>query len=193
MKIELSNTPLLLPLPTVLVATYGKDDLPNAMTASWASPCNANPPCIGVAIRHSRTTYDNIRVRRGFTINIPTAAQATATDYLGLVSGRKEPDKVARAGFHTARASVVDAPLLAECPLNIELSWRHELDMGCHIWVVGEVQRIHAVRDITTEDGHIDATKLAPLVYLPGVQQYVRIGDVVDKAFSCGRSLKGGA
>lgn len=41
-------------------------------------------------------------------------------DYLGIVSGNRVPDKVARTGLHVAKSEFVDAPGLSEFPLTLE-------------------------------------------------------------------------
>ena len=41
-----------------------------------------------------------------------------ACDYVGIVSGNKEPNKFAKAGFHAAKSEFVDAPPIIFDPMN---------------------------------------------------------------------------
>jgi flavin reductase (DIM6/NTAB) family NADH-FMN oxidoreductase RutF len=190
MKSRLDPVPMLYPMPAVLVATYRSDGTANAMTVGWTAACNAEPPCIGVAIRNGRQTHANIVARKAFTINIPRADQAVPVDFLGIVSGTTDPDKIEKSGFTTQPAELVDAPIIVECPINVELKLLHALDLGCHTWFVGEVVRIHADDDVLESDRRINVTALNPLVYMSNVKRYAAVGELRETAFSCGRALK---
>ena len=58
-----------------------------------------------------------------FTVSIADAAHAEACDYVRMVSGRKVPDKLARAGLHTERAETVDAPVIRSCRWRWSAGW----------------------------------------------------------------------
>ena len=59
-------------------------------------------------------------MHKAFTVSMGTKDQVTACDYVGLVSGKKAPDKFAKAGFHATKSSFVDAPCIDELPLTLE-------------------------------------------------------------------------
>lgn len=189
-KRALGPTPLLFPMPAVLVATTCEDGRPDAMTAAWAAVCCHAPPCVGVAIRTSRLTLANIEARSAFSVNVPRADQAVAVDYLGIVSGRKEPDKVARAGLTAVPARAVDAPLLSECPVSLECRVVERLPLGSHVWVVGEVVEAHVEEALLDERDAVRVTELDPLVYCTSAREYRRLGGEVGRAFSAGDALR---
>lgn len=92
--------------------------------------------------------------------------------------------------FTVAGGKLAGAPLVEECPLNLECKVIHRLDLGSHILVVGEIVETHVSRDCLDESGKkVLPAKIDPLIYTPSSQQYQRLGEVVGKAFHDGRRL----
>jgi len=187
MRKRLGASPMIIPLPAVLVATYSEDGTPNAMTAAWASPCCHTPPCVGVAVRDSRKTFSNIRARRAFTINLASADMVADVDYIGLVSGHQVPDKLARIGLATERAAVVDAPVIARCPICIECRLAHAVPLGTHTWFVGEVVEVQADERAVTAEGIVDLEALDPLGYATSAGEYRGLGRPLGRAYRIGK------
>jgi flavin reductase (DIM6/NTAB) family NADH-FMN oxidoreductase RutF len=173
-------------MPALLVGTYSENDVPNAMTAGWAAVCCAEPACLGVAIRKSRKTHENIGRHGAFTLNVPTCDLAQAVDYLGIVSFHQVADKLGRAGLHPEPAFFVKAPMVLECPVNLECRLVAHLDLGSHTWFVGELLETHVDEGLVTETGALDVTLLDPLCYTTSVKDYRHLGAVVGPAFSLG-------
>jgi flavin reductase (DIM6/NTAB) family NADH-FMN oxidoreductase RutF len=190
MKLKLGASPVVFPLPAILVATYGDDGTPNAMTAAWAASCCHDPPCVGVAVRDKRLTYANIVARQAFTINVPSAGLAREVDYLGIVSGKRQPDKLARIGLQTERCPTADAPLISSCPIAVECRLYEQLRLGTHTWFVGRVIDVHVDAELVGEDGTIDVAALDPLAYATSAGQYHRLGEAIGRAYSIGKALK---
>jgi len=187
MRKRLGASPMIFPMPAVLVATYDDDGTPNAMTAGWASACCHTPPCLGVAVRDSRKTFANIRARRAFTVNIASADMAADVDYLGIVSGHQTPDKLARLGLATERAAIVDAPIIERCPISVECRLVHALPLGTHTWFVGEVVEVQADERVVTADGIVDLDALDPLAYATSAGEYRAIGRALGRAYRIGK------
>ena len=192
MKKKLGPRPILFPMPAVLVGTYGEDGTPNAMTAAWAGVCCAEPPCAGVAVRRERLTHRNIGQKRAFTLNVPPARLAEKVDYLGLVSGEREPGKLKKAGIDCETGSKVDAPVLLACPVNLECRLLQAVDLGSHTFFIGEVMETTVDEKIVRPDGKLDLAALDPLVFCPLNRAYHRLGGEVGLAFSIGRALLDG-
>ncbi|MBN2524759.1 MAG: flavin reductase family protein [Deltaproteobacteria bacterium] len=189
MKKQIELSPLILPLPAVLVATYDIDGNPDAMVASWAAPCSQTPPCLGVALRSSRQTYANIIESKAFTINVPDVNQAVPSDYLGLVSAKKNPDKLQQSGFHIAKSCKVNAPIIEECALNIECVLIEKLKIGSHVWMVGEIICVQADETYLTLEGKFNDNGFKPLGYLGASKKYVSDYRIGEAAFHIGNAL----
>lgn len=181
-KINLDPGPMLYPTPAVLVAAL-VDGRPNCMTAAWCGVASSSPPALTVGIRPERHTYRGIRDHGVFSINVPSVALAHKVDFAGVYSGRKE-DKSGL--FAYAYGQTENAPIVADCGLNLVCRHRHTLALGAHDLLVGEVVEVLADEACLT-DGAVDATKLDPLIYSGGTGVYQGLGAIVGKAFSMGK------
>jgi flavin reductase (DIM6/NTAB) family NADH-FMN oxidoreductase RutF len=176
-----------MPCPLVLGGTMEHAD---ALAVAWIAIGGANPPTIVMALRHSRRTLELIRETGEFTVNIPRARDAAVVDYFGMVSGH-DHDKFAETGWTLEPASVVSAPLIAQCPYNLECRVLSETDNGSHVLVVGEVVQSHAEESILDATGtKVDVALLDPLIYIAGSREYRRLGEKVADAFSIGTTVK---
>ena len=182
MKKQLGPKPLIMPLPCLLLGTYSEDCTPNAMTCAWTSICCHKPLAAGVAVRHNRHTFANLQRTKAFTLNVPRSSQVAEVDYLGTVSGAKEPDKVELAGLETEKGTEVEAPILTACPINIELALIDQMAIGSHSWFVGEIKEVHVDEEAVEESGSFNLSALDPLLYIPGLSQYGSVGQTVGRA-----------
>ena len=154
---------LFLPKPLALISTSTPDGGDNLMTAAWVNVACMEPPMLAVAVRQSRYTFECIGQSGEFVVNLPGEDLLAAVELCGNVSGR-EGDKFARAGLKREPASRVSAPLVAECPVNIECALRERLELGSHTLFVGEVLAVHVDDSITDEAGHLEVERMRPFV-----------------------------
>ena len=98
-----------------IIGTYNADGTPNAMNAAWGGISEETE--ITICVDSTHKTAENLISRKAFTVSMATANCVAACDYVGLVSGNKEPDKFAKAGFHATKSEFVDAPLIDELPM----------------------------------------------------------------------------
>ena len=177
----------LFPVPAVLVTSCLEGSDPDIITIAWTGVMCSDPPVVYISVRPvGRHSYGLIKESGEYVINIPTAAQARVVDYCGMVSGR-DVNKFKETGLHPVPALHVKAPLIAECPVNIECRLFRTVDCGSHQLTIGEVVEIHASRDIVT-DGKPDTEKLDPIVYAQS--SYWRVGRQLAKAFSAGKEYR---
>ncbi|MBE0429953.1 MAG: flavin reductase family protein [Thermoleophilia bacterium] len=188
MKKSLGAKTIASPVPAWAIGTYSGDGKPNVMTAAWGSICCSRPPCMAVALRQATSTYGNMVARQAFTISIPSQEQVREIDYIGLVSGR-DRDKFADLGLTPGRAEHVDAPYIQEFPVIIECKLLHKIELGLHTQFIGETMDIKADESILDGKGHVDASKLRPVVFTPGIRTYHGLGDYLGRAFSIGREI----
>ena len=172
------------PTPVYIVGTYGKDDEPTAMNVAWGGLCSSEPPCVMIAIRKERYTYENIMERKEFTVNFPDAAHVKEADYLGLVSGKKAK-KFEVAGLTAKKGEKVNAPVIEEFPMALECKVKSFED-GI---LIGEIMNVNADESILT-NGQIDPKKLKPITYDPVNHAYIGLGEKVGNAFKDGLKLK---
>lgn len=169
------------PQPCVMIATWDKDRTPDVMMAAWAGQYDYRQ--IVVSMSKHKTT-ENLELTGAFTVSFADVHTVAESDYLGLVSGGKVPDKVAKAGFTVTPSPNVDAPIIDQYPLTLEckvVSWADGI-------LVGEVVNMSADERILT-DGKVDLTKLQPIVFDAAALCYRAIGAEVGKAWGAGKAF----
>ena len=117
-----------------------------------------------------------------------TADQLVACDYVGIVSGKKEPDKVAKAGWTAVKSEFVDAPLFAQLPMAMECELISYDPASCRL--VGKIVNVSADESILNEKGVVDPAKLRPITFDPMNNAYLVLGEKVGNAFADGVQLK---
>ena len=186
MRKNFGSKPMCYPMPVYIIGTYNEDGTPNAMNAAWGGISEEEEISICVDAEHK--TAANILARKAFTVSMATARYAAACDYVGIVSGNKEPEKFAKAGFHATRSAFVDAPLIDELPMALECELISYDPETCRL--VGKIVNVCAEESILDEKGKVDAGKLQPITYDPMSHHYLVLGEKVGQAFHDGLQLK---
>ena len=169
------------PQPCVMIATWDKDHTPDVMMAAWAGQYDHNQ--IVVSMSKHKTT-ENIELTGAFTVSFADVRTVAESDYLGIASGAKVPDKVAKVGFTVSPSPNVDAPIIDQYPLTLEckvVSWKDGI-------LVGEVVNMSADECILT-DGKVDLGKLQPIVFDAAALAYRALGEVVGQAWGSGKKF----
>lgn len=174
------------PMPVFIIGTYNEDGTPNAMNAAWGGVTEEAQLTICVDADHK--TAKNVLARKAFTVSMGTAAYVEACDYVGIVSGNKEPDKFRKAGFHATRSTFVDAPLIDELPMALECEMISYDPESCHL--VGKVVNVCVDEAYLDADGKVDVEKLQPITFDPVHHRYLVLGQAVGRAFHDGLALK---
>ncbi len=186
MRKNFGAKPMCYPMPVYIIGTYGADGTPNAMNAAWGGISEETE--ISICVSEDHKTTENILARKAFTVSMATAKYLTACDYVGIVSGNKEPDKFAKAGFHATKSSFVDAPLIDELPMALECKLISYDPETCRL--VGQIVNVCAEESVLDESGKVDVAKLQPLTYDPMHHTYFTLGEKVGQAFHDGLKLK---
>lgn len=122
------------PMPNTIVSCR-KDGHDNALAVGVASVASIDPVMVMIGIIPSRFSYDMVKDTGKFVVNIPTKEFSEKYMYLGTVSGRDE-DKL--ASINTTDADIIDAPILTDCPVNIECSVVDSIQPGSHELFIGK-------------------------------------------------------
>ncbi len=189
-KVLMGSRPLLYPTPIVLVGA-NVDGKPNFMVAAWCGVVNSEPAMVSVSVQHHRYTYKGITQNMAFSVNIPSIDMVKETDYCGIISGSRV-DKVEACKFKVFGGKLDNAPLIEQCPVNLECKVVDVLNLGSHALFIGRIEETHVSEDCLT-DGEPDVAKIKPFTFIvsPG-SQYQALGEVVAQAFSVGKELKVG-
>ena len=186
MRKNFGPKPMCYPMPVYIIATYNADGTPNAMNAAWGGITETEE--ITICVDSGHKTAENLQARKAFTVSMATAQQMAACDYVGIVSGNKEPDKFSKAGFHAVKSQFVDAPIIEELPMALECDVISYDEETCRL--VGRIVNVCAEESILGEDGKIDAAKLQPITFDPVSHRYLALGEIAGQAFHDGLKLK---
>ena len=175
----------LYPMPVLIIGTYDEKGTPNAMNAAWGGVYDTNQVMICLADDHKTT--ENIKKSGAFTVSFATVKTVVACDYVGIVSANDLPNKLEKAGFHTAKSEFVNAPIIDELPMCAECRLiKFNEDGIC----IGEIVNISADESVLDENGKVDAKKLNPIIYDGMTHAYWSFGEKVGRAFFDGKSIK---
>ena len=174
------------PMPVFIIGTYNDDGTPNAMNAAWGGISEESE--ITICVDNTHKTAENLVARKAFTVSMATARMMAACDYVGIVSGTKEPEKFAKAGFHATKSEFVDAPLIDELPMALECELLSYDEKTCRL--VGRIVNVCVDESVLGENGKVDVAKLAPITYDPANHAYLVLGEKVGQAFHDGVVLK---
>ncbi len=185
MKINLGKKTILYPMPVLMVGTYDKKENPDLMAAAWGGIFNDNMVCL--CLDRSHKTVTNLKERKAFTVAVADASHVAECDYVGIVSANSEPDKLKKAGLTAVKSTAVDAPVIEQLPLTLEcqlVSYDDNTEQA-----VGNIINVIADDSILT-NGKVDPAKLEAITYDPVNFTYIKLGEVVGKAFSDGKKFK---
>lgn len=167
---------LLYPLPAALVSVRGKDGRSNLITIAWCGTVCSDPPMLSISVQKRRFSHAMLAETGEFVLNLTTEETARATDLCGVLSGR-DVDKWERSGLHEEPASVVSAPLVRECPVNIECRVTETLELGSHDMFLAEVVAVDADERYFDENGRFDLDRCRLIAYSHG--EYRALGPVI--------------
>ena len=183
-KIKLSTESICYPMPCVLVGVNigGK---PNYLTIANFSAVSIKPAYLIVSMNKAHYSNSGIKENGTFSVNVPSAAMADATDYCGLVSG-KNNDK--SAIFETFYGKLKTAPMIKECPYNVECKLIQMVDLPANELFIGEI--IAAYSDERyLKNGLPDLRLMTPFILSMPERKYLGLGTEVGPAWEIGKKL----
>ena len=108
------------------------------------------------------------------------------TDYCGIMTGKKT-DKAAL--FDVFYGRLETAPMIRQCPVNMEMALHDVLDFKTHDIFVGELVETYADETVLT-GGKVDIAKVRPLLFDMASVRYWSLGPSVGNCWNAGKALK---
>ena len=179
-KKSIKPTSALLITPVVLLTCQDEGAKPNIITLAWVGVANSEPPMISVAIRPDRHSHGIVRKTGEFVANLPTTDILKEMDFCGVASG-SQADKFLATKLTPLPAEKVKAPLIKECPVNLECRVKQFLPLGSHDLFLGEVVAVHMDTEIQNEKGRLDIFKAKLFAFHPGAMEYWSLGDRIGR------------
>jgi len=169
------------PIPTVILGSCVNGKA-NFSTIGNCGIISMHPATIYVSTDINHYTNMGIREKGEFSVNFPSQALITETDYCGLVSGREiDKSKV----FEVFFGELKFAPMIKKCPVCLECKViNHQTINGMDVFI-GEVIQSY-IDEECIKDGVPDIELIDPIIYtIKG--KYRKIGEETGTPFSEGR------
>jgi len=184
-KIVIEKNLFCLPWTQTLLGTHvnGK---PNFMALDWLTRVNYQPAMLGICVNGGHASNASIRENGQFSVNVPTVDMIGVTDYCGIVSG-KTVDKSKL--FEVFYGELKSAPLIKECPLNIECRIVQTVDLPTNTLFIGEIVNIYS-EETYLENGKPDVKKVRPFLLTMPDNRFWAVGEQVGNAWKDGVKYK---
>ena len=173
------------PHPVLIIGTYDENGTANAMNAAWGGQIGGNQ--ISISLSPHKTT-ENLNLNREFTVAFATADQIEACDYVGIASGNKVQDKLAKCGWTVTKSDKVNAPVIDQLPVTIECRVIELQEEFNETRVVAEIVGMKADEEVLT-DGKVDLGKVRPVVFDTVALCYREVGASVGGAWNAGKKF----
>ena len=158
-KKEANKRSCLQPDPKVLVSCRGLDGEDNVLAVGYCGNCSYAPPMVMVGIVPTRYSYRMIKESGCFVVNLVDKSYQETFDYLGSHS-KRDGDKLAEKKVRLEDGKKVNAPILLDCPVNIECTVVDSIVTGSHEMFIGKVEYVHADARISDREGKIDFNQI---------------------------------
>lgn len=165
------------PIPAVMVSC-GDMENSNIITVAWTGILNTNPAMVYISVRPERYSYNLIKEKGEFVINLTNENLVYQTDWCGVKTGAKV-DKFKEMKLTKEKAKFVSCPIIKESPVCIECKVKEVKEYGSHHMFVAEVLSIDADDKYIDENGTFDITKCNLIAYANG--KYFSLGKQLGK------------
>ena len=141
-----------LPIRPVYLLSTEHNGKKNIITIGMFAYFSGKPTLVGVGIAPSRYSFDLIRQSGEYVVNAVDEKLMEAVRVCGEKSGR-EVDKFELANLTPEKGVKVNAPCIKESPVSIECKVVKEIEVGDHIWFIGEVLATQVREGYGWDDG----------------------------------------
>ncbi|MBQ9162951.1 MAG: flavin reductase family protein [Clostridia bacterium] len=192
-KVAWGGGALLAPVPPVMV-TCGDMENSNIITVAWTGIINTKPPRLTIAVRPTRYSYNIIKERGEFAVNLTPAQLVRTADFCGIYTGAKV-DKFKKTGLTKAEAQNISAPIINECPLALECKVIQIIPQETHDLFLAEIVAVDVDTDIIDSNGKLRLDKAGLAAFAHGEyfelgRRLGRFGFSTDKSKSTNKKYK---
>ena len=186
-KLKWKGGTLLAPVPPVMV-TCGDMENSNIITVGWTGIINTIPPKTYISVRKSRHSYELIKNRGEFVINLTPTNLVREADFCGIYTGKKV-NKFEKCKLTKGEAQNVSCPIIEESPLSIECKVFDIIELGTHDMFLADIVGVDVSEDIIGNDGKLRLDKANLTAYAHG--EYFELGKKIGSfGFSAAKKKK---
>ena len=183
-RINLGAKPYSTPQPVWILAAYDENGVANAMNAAGGGLSEMNE--VSVCLTPSHKTCKNFIKTGALTISMADLEHVAACDYVGIVSGDKVEDKLAKCGLTVTKSELVNAPIINELAICLECKVKEFNTETCIL--KAEIVNVSVDESVLT-DGKVDLAKVKPIAFDPFTNSYNVLGEKVADAWGAGKKF----
>ncbi|MEI7529153.1 MAG: flavin reductase family protein [Elusimicrobiota bacterium] len=159
---------------------------PNFMALDWLTRVNLAPAMLGICVGKGHASHAAILRTGEFSVNVPSVDMLAVTDYCGVVSAANtDKSKL----FDVFYGQLKAAPLIQECPINIECRLVQNVDLPTNTLFIGEILNIYSEEKFL-ENGKPDISKTRPFLLTMPDNRFWAVGGQVGNAWRDGVKYK---
>lgn len=186
-KKTLKGGALLSPLPPTMVSC-GDMENSNIITIGWTGILNTVPPKTYISVRPTRHSYNIIKEKGEFVINLTPSRLVKEADFCGIYTGKKV-NKFEKCKLTKVKGSVVDCPMIEECPISIECKVTDIIPLGSHDMFMANIVAINVDEELFDKEGKMHFEKAGLIAYAHG--EYYELGKKIGRfGFSTDKKKK---
>ena len=186
-KRTLKGGALVCPLPPTMVSC-GDMENSNIITIGWTGILNTIPPKTYISVRPTRHSYNIIKEKGEFVINLTPSNLTKEADYCGIYTGKKV-DKFKKCNLTKVKGTQVDAPMIDECPVSIECRVTEIVPLGSHDMFMADIVAVNVDESLFDKDDKMRLDKANLIAYAHG--EYFELGKKIGKfGFSTNKKKK---
>ena len=171
-KIAWRGGALIAPVPPAMI-TCGTMEESNIITVAWTGILGTVPPKTYISVRPRRHSYNIIKERGEFVINLTTESLIHAADYCGMYTGAKV-DKFTACNLTKEEGPDFSCPMIAEAPLSLACRVTDVIPMGSHDMFIADVVSVHVDESLIDESGKLRLEKAQLAAFAHG--EYYGLG-----------------
>ena len=171
-KKTLKGGALVCPLPPTMVSC-GDMENSNIITIGWTGILNTVPPKTYISVRPTRHSYNMIKEKGEFVINLTPASLVKEADYCGIYTGKKV-NKFEKCKLTKEEATALSCPMISECPVSIECKVTDIVPLGSHDMFMADIVAVNVAEDLFDKDGKFHLEKADLIAYAHG--EYFTLG-----------------
>ena len=186
-KKTLRGGALICPLPPTMVSC-GDMENSNIITIGWTGILNTIPPKTYISVRPTRHSYEMIKEKGEFVINLTPSNLVKEADYCGIYTGKKV-NKFEKCKLTKEQATQVSCPMIAECPVSIECKVTDIGPLGSHDMFMADIVAVNVHEELFDKDDKMRLDKANLVAYAHG--EYYELGKKIGKfGFSTNKKKK---
>lgn len=186
-KRALRGGALVCPLPPTMVSC-GDMENSNIITIGWTGILNTIPPKTYISVRPTRHSYNIIKEKGEFVINLTPSHLTKEADCCGIYTGKKV-NKFEKCKLTKEKATQLSCPMIAECPVSIECRVSEIIPLGSHDMFMADIVAVNVDEELFDKDDKMRLDKANLVAYAHG--EYFELGKKIGKfGFSTNKKKK---